>query len=75
MKRRDEIKELRSLSEEELNEKVSGLEEELMKLRFRHASGQLEQTAQLKSLRKRVARMKTLLAEKQLTEASAAAAE
>ena len=75
MKRRDEVNELRGQSENELSEKLSGLEEELMKLRFRHASGQLEQTAQLGALRKRVARIKTILAEKQLTAASAAPAE
>jgi large subunit ribosomal protein L29 len=65
MKKRDEIKELRELGEGELEERALSIQEELMKLRFRHASGQLEQTAQLNVLRRRVARIKTLLQEKQ----------
>ncbi len=72
MKKREELKELRNLSAQELGERMLGTEEELMKLRFRHASGQLEQTAQLKVLRRKVARIKTLLAEKQIADGAAA---
>lgn len=64
MKTRDELIELRGLDEGELEEKVTSTEEELMNLRFRHASGQLEQTSQLKTLRRRVARMRGLISEK-----------
>jgi large subunit ribosomal protein L29 len=74
MKTRDELKELRGLGEAELSERVSSVEEELMKLRFRHASGQLEKTSQLETLRRRVARMKTVLNEKKKTAASAVSA-
>ena len=74
MKKRDEIKELRSLSDSELIERIASTEEELMKLRFRSASGQLEQTAQLTKLRRRIARAATVLREKELMKADVAAA-
>jgi len=61
MKKRDELKELRAKSKEEVLEKIKGSELELMKLRFRHAQGQLKQTAQLSSLRRSIARAKTVL--------------
>ena len=50
-----EIKELRKLSNEELNTK-----------RMQHASGTLEKPVQLKQLRRDVARMKTVLKEREL---------
>ena len=63
MKAKDDLKELRGLDATELKGKLSSTEEELMNLRFRNAAGQLEQTAQLTQLRKRVARVKTVLKE------------
>ena len=59
MKIRDEVHDFRGLGEDELEERLANTEEEVMNLRFRHASGQLEQTAQLKTLRRRIARMRT----------------
>jgi large subunit ribosomal protein L29 len=73
MKKRDEIKELRELGEGELEERALSIQEELMKLRFRHASGQLEQTAQLSILRRRIARLKTMLQEKRRSSPESAA--
>ena len=61
MKIKEKLTEYRSMSADALQEKISSLQEELMNLRFRHASGQLEQTAQLRNLRKDIARMKTTL--------------
>ncbi len=74
MKTRDEIKELRGLKDSELADRALSTEEELMKLRFRHASGQLEQTAQLEKLRRRIARIKTVLREKKRAAQHAASA-
>ena len=59
MKSSAEIKEFRGLAESELTERISSTEQELMNLRFKHASAQLDQTAQLKQLRRRIARLKT----------------
>jgi large subunit ribosomal protein L29 len=59
------IKEIRDLGINELKQKNSELVEELFKLRIRHASGQLEQTAMLGRLRKDIARVNTVLKEKE----------
>jgi large subunit ribosomal protein L29 len=61
MKRKDELKELRGASKEALQEKISSAQEELMKLRFKHASGQLESSARSGVLRRSIARAKTIL--------------
>ncbi len=59
-------KELHELTVEELNTKVKELSEELFNLRFRHATGQLENTASLSNCKKEIARVKTILREKEL---------
>jgi large subunit ribosomal protein L29 len=58
--------ELRGLSEDELKAKEEELVRELFNLRFRHASGQLDNTARLKQVRRDLARVKTILRERQL---------
>ncbi len=58
--------ELRGLSEQELRAKETETAQELFKLRFRHASGQLDNTARLRRLRRELARIKTLLREREL---------
>lgn len=57
--------ELRGLSDQELRAKESETAQELFRLRFRHASGQLDNTARLRKLRRELARIKTLLKEKE----------
>ncbi len=59
------IKEIRDLGISELKQKNEELLEELFKLRIRHTSGQLEQTATLGRLRKDIARINTVLKEKE----------
>ena len=59
-------KELHELSVEELNTKLKELSEELFNLRFRHAIGQLENSASLKTCRKDIAKVKTILREREL---------
>ena len=61
MKRAEEIKALRGESVETLRGKVLEMKEELMKLRFRHATGQLEQSARLTTLRRNIARAMTII--------------
>lgn len=58
-------RELRDLSAEELTAKEKEFREEEFKLRFRHATGQLERTARLRTLRKEIARVKTIMREKE----------
>jgi large subunit ribosomal protein L29 len=56
--------EYRNLSIEELAVKEKELAEALFNLKFQHATGQLDNTAQLKRTRKDIARVKTILVEK-----------
>ena len=63
MKSTEQLKEFRGLDQKELEEKVHALEEENMKLGFRHASGQFDNTAQFKTLRRKIARVKTVINE------------
>ena len=57
--------ELRDLSTDELYQKALEVQGELFGAKVRHATGQLENTAQLKDLRRVVARVNTLLRERQ----------
>ncbi len=59
-------KELRELSDAELKAKIAECKEELFNLRFSQATGSLEKPARISELRKAVARMKTILREREL---------
>lgn len=59
------IKEIRDLGISELKQKNSEILEELFRLKIRHASGQLESPATLGRLRKDIARINTVLKEKE----------
>ena len=59
-------KEFRELTTEELNKKVDEAKDELFKLRFRLATGQLDNTMQIKEVRRRIARVKTIIREREL---------
>jgi large subunit ribosomal protein L29 len=56
-------RELRELSEDELERKEAELKDQLFKLKFQHALGQLEDAMKLKSIKKDIARIKTILGE------------
>lgn len=58
--------ELRQLSAEELTDKVRGLKEELFNLRFQAATGQLESHGRLGAVRKEIARVYTIMREREL---------
>lgn len=58
-------KELRQLSEGELLEKEKVLGEELFNLRFQHATGQLENVMRIPQVKRDIARVKTILKERQ----------
>jgi large subunit ribosomal protein L29 len=60
------IKEIRDLDINQLRQKIADLNEELFRLKLRHASGQMESTATLGKLRKDIARVKTVLREKEI---------
>ena len=59
------VAEVRELDVEELQRRVAQTRRELFNLRFQHATGQLENTGQLKEVRKNIARLLTVLNQKQ----------
>jgi large subunit ribosomal protein L29 len=58
--------ELRELPDDELYVRIEGAKEELFNLRFQLATGQLDNTARLKELRHDVARLATVLREREI---------
>ena len=64
-------KELRELENAHLIEKLNEFKSELFSLRFQLATGQLENTARIKFVKKDIAKVKTVLAERKLNEARA----
>jgi large subunit ribosomal protein L29 len=58
--------ELRALDAETLEEKLKEAKEELFNLRFQNATGQLDNTARLKTVRREIARIYTVLREREL---------
>ncbi len=59
------VAEVREMGVEELERRVGETRRELFNLRFQHATGQLENTGQLKEVRKNIARLLTVLHQKQ----------
>ena len=60
---RMKVKEIRELTTAEMLDQEKQLKEELFNLRFQLATGQLENTARIKEVRKSIARIKTVLRE------------
>lgn len=60
------ISELRQLSDKELQDKVIESKRELFDLRLKQSTGSLEKPSKIRELRKEVARMKTILREREL---------
>ena len=59
------VKNLRSLTDVELEEKARDLQKELFNLRFQFVAGRVESPAKIKHTRREIARVKTILREKQ----------
>jgi len=60
------VEEIRKMSDEELSNELASLKEELFKLRFQHATNQLDNPAQITQVKRDIARVKTIQREKQL---------
>ena len=59
------VKDMRKLSVADLQEKLGEQREELFNLRFQHATAQLENTARIPQVKSSIARILTVLGEKQ----------
>jgi large subunit ribosomal protein L29 len=57
---------IRDLTTAEIEQKVKALKEELFNLRFQLATGQLENTTRIREVRKSIARMKTVVREREI---------
>jgi large subunit ribosomal protein L29 len=58
-------KELKELTNEELLKKKKDMKEETFNLRFQHSAGQLENTARMKLIKRDMARIETILRERE----------
>lgn len=59
------VKQIRDLSDDELMQKIKDLKGELFNLRFQAATGQLDNPMRIREVRKTIARIKTVLTERQ----------
>jgi large subunit ribosomal protein L29 len=60
------VKELRELTDAELGKKLTDSKDELFKLRFQMATGQLDNPMKLQEVRRKIARVKTIIREREL---------
>ncbi len=60
------ISEIKELSKEELETKLADIKKSLFNLKFQKATGQLNSPVKIRNLRKDIARIKTLVKEKEL---------
>ena len=65
MMKAKELKDVRSMSVADLEKKLQGLKKDLFMLRMQHATNQLDNPMKLASVRKDIARIKTIIREKQ----------
>ena len=62
---KDTMTKIRALSVEEINKKIADLKEELFNLKFQAALGNIEKPARIGEIKRTIARMKTVLTEKE----------
>ena len=60
------IEEIKNMTSEQLQNELTSLKEELFKLRFQHATNQLDNPQQIASVKKDIARVKTIIREQEL---------
>ena len=61
-----ELKKIREMSEAELNSELVRMKKDLFNLRFRHVTGQLENPIKMRETKRDIARVKTIIREKEL---------
>jgi len=67
MKSRNRVSDLRVMTDDQLADEALALKKEQFNLRFQRASGQLQNTARIRVVRRDIARTKTIAAEKRAT--------
>ena len=61
-----ELKKIREMSEAELNSELVRMKKDLFNLRFHHVTGQLENPIKMRETKRDIARVKTIIREKEL---------
>ena len=61
-----ELKKMREMTEVELNAELDNMKKELFNLRFQHVTGQLENPVKIRETKRDIARVKTVIREKEL---------
>ena len=61
-----ELKKIREMSEAELNAELTKMKKDLFNLRFQHVTGQLENPIKMRETKRDIARVKTIIREKEL---------
>ena len=62
-----ELKKIREMSETELQTELVRMKKDLFNLRFQHVTGQLENPIKMRDTKKDIARVKTIIREKELS--------
>ncbi|RIO13337.1 50S ribosomal protein L29 [Mammaliicoccus sciuri] len=65
-------KDIRNLTTTEIEKEIKDAKEQLFNLRFQLATGQLEETANIRKVKKTIARLKTIVREREIEEEKAA---
>ena len=66
-----ELNKMREMTDAELAAELEKMKKELFNLRFQHVTGQLENPVQMREVKKNLARVKTIMREKELEKAQA----
>ena len=66
-----ELNKMREMTDAELAAELEKMKKELFNLRFQHVTGQLDNPVQMREVRKDIARVKTIMREKELEKAQA----
>jgi large subunit ribosomal protein L29 len=66
-----DLNKMREMTDAELAAELDKMKKELFNLRFQHVTGQLENPLQMREVRKNIARVKTIMREKELEKAQA----
>ena len=66
-----ELKKMREMTEVELTAELQKMKKELFNLRFQHVTGQLENPVKMREVKRNIARVKTIMREKELEKVQA----
>ncbi|OLR55697.1 50S ribosomal protein L29 [Hornefia porci] len=66
-----DLNKMREMTDVELNAELDKMKKELFNLRFQHVTGQLENPVKMREVKRNIARVKTIIREKELDEVQA----